>query len=119
MFKRVLVISVALLLFGSVALAQGAARSCAADIKTHCAGEEPGKGRIAGCIKMHLSELSTPCQDLLAATAAAAKVCTDDVKQRCADASRRSAKLVCIKSALTSLSDDCKSAISKVAAGRK
>ena len=119
MLERVLVITVALLLFGSSAVAQGAAKSCAADIKTHCAGEEPGEGRIAGCVKKHLGDLSAPCQDLLAKTAAAAKVCTDDVKQRCADKRRRAAKLVCIKSALTSLSDDCKSAISQVAAGRK
>jgi hypothetical protein len=119
MLKKVLAISVALLLFGSTAVAQGAAKSCAADIKTHCASQEPGGGRIAGCIKQHLGELSTPCQDLLAATAAAAKMCRDEVKQRCADASGRAAKLFCIKSALTSLSDDCKSAISKVAAGRK
>ena len=119
MFKKFLVTSVALLLFGSTAVAQGAAKSCVADIKTHCASEKPGGGRIAGCIKQHLNELSAPCQDLLAATAEAAKVCRDEVKQRCADASGRAAKLVCIKSALTSLSEDCKSAISKVAAGRK
>jgi hypothetical protein len=55
----------------------------------------------------------------LASTAAAAKTCTDDVKQRCADARRRAAKIACLKSTLTNLSDGCKSAISQVAAGRK
>jgi hypothetical protein len=47
MLKNVLAISVALLLFGSNAVAQGAARACVADIKKGCAGVEPGEGRIA------------------------------------------------------------------------
>jgi hypothetical protein len=119
MLKNVLAISVALLLFGSNAVAQGAARACVADIKKVCAGVEPGEGRIAGCVKEHVADLSAPCQNLLTATAAAAKACTNDVKQRCADARRRAAKLVCIKSTLANLSDDCKSAISQVAAGRR
>ena len=119
MLKNALAISFALLLFGSNALAQDAARACVADIKKLCADVKPGEGRIAGCVKQHVADLSTPCQNLLTRTAAAAKACTNDVKQRCADARRRTAKLACIKSALTNLSDDCKSAISQVAAGRK
>jgi len=119
MLKSVLIISVALLLSGSSAVAQGAARACVADVRKHCADVQPGEGRIADCVKKHVGDLSAPCQDLLAATAAAAKACTDDLKQRCADARRRTAKLACIKSTLADLSDSCKSAISQVAAGRK
>lgn len=119
MLKNALAISFALLLFGSNAVAQDAARACVADVKKLCAGVKPGEGRIAGCVKEHVAELSAPCQNLLTATAAAKKVCTNDVKQRCADAKRRTAKLACIKSALANLSDDCKSAISQVAAGGK
>jgi hypothetical protein len=120
MLRSVLVIGAALLLSGSVAVAQqGAARACVADVKKNCAGVEPGEGRIADCIKKHVGDLSGPCQQLLASTAAAAKTCTDDVKQRCADASRRTAKIACLKSALTNLSDGCKLAISLVASGKK
>ena len=119
MLKSVLVISAALLLSGSSAVAQGAAKACVADVKKNCAGVEPGEGRIADCIKKHVGDLSAPCQQLLASTAAAAKTCTDDVKQRCADARRRTAKIACLKSTLTNLSDGCKSAISQVAAGKK
>lgn len=119
MLKNALAISFALLLFGSNAVAQDAARACVADVKKLCAGVKPGDGRIAGCVKEHVAELSAPCQNLLTATAAAKKVCTNDVKQRCADAKRRTAKLACIKSALANLSDDCKLAISQVAAGGK
>jgi cysteine rich repeat protein len=119
MLKNVLAIGFALLLLGSNAMAQDAARACVADIKKLCADVKPGEGRIAGCVKAHVADLSEPCRNLLTRTAAAAKACTNDVKQHCADARRRTAKLACIKSTLTNLSDDCKSAISQVAAGRK
>jgi Cysteine rich repeat len=119
MLKSVLVISAALLLSQSSAVAQGAAKACVVDVKKNCAGVEPGEGRIADCIKKHVGDLSAPCQELLASTAAAAKTCTDDVKQRCADARRRAAKIACLKSTLTNLGDGCKSAISQVAAGGK
>ena len=118
MLKNVLAVSAALLLFGSNAVAQGAARACVADIKKLCADVQPGEGRIAGCVKDHTQDLSAPCQNLLAATAAAAKACTADVKQHCGDARRPAAKITCLKSALVNLSDDCKSAISQIAAGR-
>jgi Cysteine rich repeat len=117
MLKHALAISAALLLFGSNAMAQGAVRTCAADAKKLCADVQPGGGRTAGCFKEHFSDLSPPCQNLLAGAAAGAKACTADVKQHCADA-RRAAKITCLKSALANLSDECKSAISQIAAGR-
>jgi len=119
MLKSVLAVSAALLLFGSAASAQSRARACVDDIKKLCASVQPGEGRIAGCLNEHLSDLSEPCQNLLATTAAAAKACTADLKQQCADARRRVAKIACVKSALANLSDDCKSAISQIAADRK
>jgi Skp family chaperone for outer membrane proteins len=119
MLKNVLAVSAALLLFGSSALAQGAAKACVSDIKKLCADVRPGEGRIAACVKDHIKDLSEPCQNLLAKTAAAAKACTADVKQHCADAGRPAAKVVCLKSALVNLSDECKSAVSQIAAGRR
>jgi hypothetical protein len=119
MFRRIFVVGATLLLLGSTAVAQGAARACVSDIKTHCAGVEPGEGRIAACFKEHFKDLSKSCQNFVAATAAAAKACTADVKQHCADTRGRAAKIVCLASALADLSDDCKSAISQVAAARK
>ena len=119
MWKGALVIGAALLLFGASAVAQDRARACVTDVKKHCAGVEPGEGRVAGCFKQHLNDLSAPCQNLVAEVATAAKACTADMKQQCADARRRIAKIACVKSALANLSDDCKSAISQVAAGRK
>jgi hypothetical protein len=119
MLKSALTIGAALLMFGSIALAQGRARACVDDIKKLCATVEPGGGRVAGCVKEHLNDLSPPCQNLVAEVATAAKACTADLKQHCADARRRVAKVACIKSALANLSDDCKSAVSQIAAERK
>jgi cysteine rich repeat protein len=119
MLKSVLAVSAALLLFGSAASAQSRARACVDDIKKFCATVQPGEGRVAGCVKEHLNDLSEPCKDLLAQTATAAKACTADLKQQCADARRRVAKVACVKSALANLSDGCKSAVSRIAAERK
>ena len=119
MLKTGLAVSVSLLLLTSNAMAQGAARACLSDIKTLCAGVKPGEGWIAGCLKDHMKDVSEPCQNLLTTIAAAAKACTADVKQHCADAQRRREKIACLKSAFLNLSDDCKSAISQIAVGRK
>ena len=118
MLKNLLALGAALFLFGSNAVAQAPVRACATDIRTLCKGVEPGEGRIAGCVKEHFKDLSTQCQNWLGAAAAAAKACTADVKQHCAEERRRAAKIICLKSALSILSDDCKSAISQLAAGR-
>jgi hypothetical protein len=116
--------SAALLLIGSSAMAQRVAserpvRACLADVKKNCANVDPGEGRIAGCIKDHLKDLSAPCQNLLSRAAAAKEACAADVKQKCSDARRRREKIACIKNALTDVSDACKSAISEIAAGKK
>ena len=119
MLKSVLAVGAVLLLFGSTASAQSRVRACVDDIKKNCASVEPGEGRIAGCIKEHLNDLSPACQTLVAGAAAAAKACAADLKQQCAAARTRVAKVACIKPALANLSDDCKSAVSQIAAGRK
>src|SRR5215831_11091145 len=86
LLKSVLAIGAALVLLGSAASAQSRARACVDDIKKNCASVEPGEGRIAGCIKEHLNDLSPACQSLVAGAAAAAKACAADLKQQCAHA---------------------------------
>jgi hypothetical protein len=117
--KNVLVISAAFLLLGSSAMAQGGAeRACAADIRALCAGVGPSHGRIAACVQRHVRELSQPCRNLLATTAAGTKACAADVKKNCAKARRRAAILVCMRSNLTNLSGTCRSALARIAARR-
>jgi len=102
-----LVILTALLLSGSVAVAQ-AGKPCASDIKTLCAGIQPGEGRIKACIKSHLTELSPTCQDRVLTVAVAGKVCKTDVTKLCAGIVPG-----------TEVSDPCRDAMSQAAAGKK
>jgi hypothetical protein len=73
----------ALLLSGSAAVAQQAGKPCAGDIKTLCAGIQPGEGRIKGCIKSHLTDLSPTCNDRVLTVAVTGKVCKTDVTNLC------------------------------------
>jgi len=43
-----------------------AARACEGDIKTHCAGVQPGGGRILNCLKQHEAALTPACKGQLA-----------------------------------------------------
>lgn len=54
----------------SQAQQRAVAQACRADIQKHCAGIEPGGGRIGQCLMAHAPELSKPCQDALQAVAA-------------------------------------------------
>jgi hypothetical protein len=78
-----LVILTALLLSGSAVVAQQAGKPCAGDIKTLCAGIQPGEGRIKGCIKSHLTDLSPTCNDRVLTVAVTGKVCKTDVTNLC------------------------------------
>lgn len=115
-----LVILATLLLSGSAAVAQQAGKPCAGDIKTLCAGIEPGEGRIKACIKSHLTELSPTCSDRVLTVAVTGKACKADVAKLCAGVVPGAGGLrTCIKSHMTELSDPCKDATSRAAAGRK
>jgi len=114
-----LVILTALLLSGSVAVAQ-AGKPCASDIKTLCAGIQPGEGRIKACIKSHLTELSPTCQDRVLTVAVAGKVCKTDVTKLCAGIVPGTGGIrACIKSHMAEVSDPCRDAMSQAAAGKK
>lgn len=41
--------------------------ACMADLKTVCAGIQPGEGRVAACAKANFAKLSPPCQQALIA----------------------------------------------------
>ena len=115
-----LVISTALLLSGSAALAQQAGKPCAGDIKTLCAGIQPGEGRIKACIKSHLIDLSPTCQDRLLTVAVTGKVCKTDVTKLCAGIVPGTGGIrACIKSHMAEMSDPCRDAMSQAAAGKK
>ena len=115
-----LIILTTLLLLGSVAVAQLAPKPCAGDIKTLCAGIQPGEGRIKACIKSHLTELSPTCDDRVLTVAVAGKVCRTDVTNLCGGVVPGTGGIrACIKSHMAAVSDPCKDAMSRAAAGRK
>jgi hypothetical protein len=115
-----LVILTALLLSGSAAVAQQAGKPCAGDIKTLCAGVQPGEGRLKACIKSHLAELSETCNDRVLTVAVTGKACKADVAKLCAGVVPGTGGLrTCIKSHMAELSDPCKDAMSRAAAGSK
>jgi hypothetical protein len=122
MLKSILITALVLFLSASNAPAQSEAdaAACAGDIKTQCAGTEPGDGRIRACLKEHLKDLSEPCQARLGKIGASAKACVEDVKRACAGVRPGGGRIgACMKSALANLSDTCKDAVTRVVARRK
>jgi hypothetical protein len=114
-----LVIMTALLLSSSVALAQQAGKPCASDIKKLCAGIQPGEGRIKGCIKSHLTDLSPTCEDRVLTVAVTGKLCKSDVTNLCAGIVPGAGGIrACIKSHMAEVSDACKNAMSQTVAGK-
>jgi hypothetical protein len=115
-----LVLVIAVLLSGSAAWAQQAGNPCASDIKTLCAGIQPGEGRIKACIKSRLSDLSPTCEDRVLTVAVSGKVCKTDVTNLCAGIAPGAGGIrACIKSHMAEVSNSCKNAISQTAAGKK
>jgi hypothetical protein len=106
-------------LFVSNAMAQSRSGACAPDIKKACADIAPGNGRIAACVKEHLTELSDVCKARLAEIAATAKTCREDVQKQCGDVRQRVQKVACIKDALTNLGDECKAAAAAAVTNKK
>ena len=118
--RSVLVVLTALLPPGSGAVAQQESKPCAGDIKTLCAGIQPGEGRIKTCIKSHLTDLSPACQDRLLTVAVSGKVCKTDVAKLCAGIEPGTGGIrACIKSHMAEVSDPCRDAMSQAAAGKK
>jgi hypothetical protein len=62
-FIRALAIALGVMVPALAFAEPGAVRgACLNDIKTLCAGVQPGGGRIRDCIKQHRSELSQGCK---------------------------------------------------------
>ena len=110
----------ALLLSGSGAFAQETGKPCAGDIKTLCAGIQPGEGRIKACIKSNLTKLSQTCEDRVLTVAVTGKACKNDLASLCAGIVPGTGGLrTCIKSKMAEVSDPCKDAMSRTPAGKK
>jgi hypothetical protein len=120
MLKNFLAVSVISLLSATSGMAQTAAmKACGGDVKSLCAGVQPGDGRVRACIKSHFNDVSAPCQAVLVKAAAVSKACSADVKKICADVKPGGGRIeACVKSHLSEISDPCKDAVSQATAGK-
>ena len=113
-------IAMLLLLCSTVLAAElrGVAKTCVSDVKTQCAGVNPGEGRIRDCIKTHLKDLSEPCQTLVL-KAVTVKACAADVKQNCAGTKPGRGRIqACMKDHLADIREPCKEALARKAVGK-
>jgi hypothetical protein len=103
-----------LLLVPAGAIAQGTAlrQACGAEVQQHCAGIEPGEGRLRTCVKEHYAEFSETCKQALLSSVTLVKACKDDVQQACPDVQPGGGHIqACMKDHFTEFSDRCKQAI--------
>jgi hypothetical protein len=115
MLNNIFVASVITLITSTGGMAQSAAmKACGGDIKSLCAGVQPGDGRLKACIKSHFNDVSAPCQAVLVKAAAISKACSADIKKVCADVKPGAGRIdACMKSHLSEVSDPCKDAVSQ------
>jgi hypothetical protein len=102
--KRLIVLVVIAMMMPSGAFAKS---KCAPDIESFCKDTE--KSQIGACLDQHQSELSAACQ----AARESARICADDVKKFCADASKAKEKSACMDKHKDELSPACKASREK------
>jgi hypothetical protein len=120
MLKTLVAAAVVTLLSATSGMGQSAAmKACGGDVKSLCAGIQPGDGRVKACIKSHFGDVSAPCQAVLVKAAAISKACSADVKKVCADVKPGGGRIeACMKSHLSEVSDPCKDAVTQATAGK-
>lgn len=111
--KKVAVASV--LLMPSVgAMAQGATvrQACGPELQQHCAGIEPGEGRLRTCVKENFAAFSEPCKQAMLSSVAVVRACKADVQRTCPDIPPGGGRIqACMKDHFAEYSESCKQAI--------
>jgi hypothetical protein len=111
--SRLAVASV-LLLVPVGARAQGTAvrQACGAEIQEHCAGVQPGDGRLRACVKENFAAFSEPCKQAMLSSVAVVRACKADVQRTCPDTQPGGGRIqACMKDHFAEYSDSCKQAI--------
>jgi hypothetical protein len=111
--RRLTVASV-LLMAPVGAMAQGAAvrQACGPEIQQHCAGVEPGEGRLRACVKEHFAAFSEPCKQAMLSSVAVVRACKADVQRTCPDIQPGGGRIqACMKDHFAEYSESCKQAI--------
>jgi hypothetical protein len=111
--RRLTVASV-LLMAPVGAMAQGAAvrQACGPEIQQHCAGVEPGEGRLRACVKEHFAAFSEPCKQAMLSSVAVVRACKADVQRTCPDIQPGGGRIqACMKDHFAEYTEPCKQAI--------
>ena len=94
-------------------------RACQAELQQHCAGVEPGEGRLRACVKDHFTAFSEPCKAALLSSVAVVKACKADVQKTCAGVEPGAGRIqACMKDHFAEYSDRCREAIITAKFGR-
>jgi Cysteine rich repeat len=103
------------------AMAQGTAvrQACGTEIQQHCAGVQPGDGRLRACIQEHFAAFSETCKQALVSSVALVKACKDDVQRTCPDIQSGGRLQACMKDHFAEYSARCKQAIVTAKFGRR
>jgi hypothetical protein len=96
------------------AMAQGMAtrQACEPEIHQHCAGVQPGEGRLRDCVKENFSAFSDTCKRAMLSSVAVVRACKADVQRTCPDVQPGGGRIqACMKDHFAEYSDACKQAI--------
>jgi hypothetical protein len=110
---RLAVLSV-LLMAPVGAMAQGSAvrQACGPELQQHCAGIEPGEGRLRACVEENFAAFSEPCKRALLSSVAVVRACKADVQRTCPGVQPGGGRIqACMKDHFAEYSDSCKQAI--------
>ena len=120
-FMVIVVLSVLILAPAEVSAQSSTVRqACRAEIEQHCAGVQPGEGRLRACVKEHFGEFSEPCKAALLSSVAIVKACKADVQKTCAGIQPGGGRIqACMKDHFTEYSEPCKEAIITAKFGRR
>jgi hypothetical protein len=89
-------------------------RDCTTDVKSLCAGVQPGGGRVLACLQSHVSDLSVGCSTILSKAIWTAQQCAGDIHQFCPTATFGNVS-DCMRPHLGEVSGTCKSALAFMA----
>lgn len=110
----------ALVLSGSVAIAQNGAvaQACDADVMSRCADVQTGEHRLRLCVNKNFRSFSLACQAALLRAAASAVACQYDIDRYCKGTKPGESRIeTCIKGHLGALTRACRDAFGRAAAG--
>jgi hypothetical protein len=96
------------------AMAQGAVvrQACGTEIQQHCAGVQPGEGRLRACVRENFAAFSEPCKQAMLSSVAVVRACKADVQRTCPDIQPGGGRIqACMKDRFAEYSEPCKQAI--------